>query len=489
MPPAPAPAAPAAAAAAPSAPAPGLLDDWRDAVVYFVVLDRFADGDAGNNVDVDISKKGHFHGGDAKGLTAHLDEIASLGVNALWITPIVRNTPGFVTGAGFPDWAYHGYWADDFLSLDPRFGNENDFKALVAACHARGIRVLLDVVYNHAGYESKYTKDPKTRGWFRTNEKGDCGTDDITSCVAGLPDFRTEDPEVAKYLLDAQIAWAKRLGVDGFRLDTVKHVAHDFWTEHRKRTRAEIGPDFFLVGEVWGGDPQVLDPWFERDEMDAGFDFSFQGNAIAFVEGRGRAVAFDRYLKSRERVRPGYLLSHYLSSHDVPGGLYQLGGNVELFRLAAVLQMTVAGIPQVYYGEEVARAGGDWPENRSDMPWGERGVLPGKGLPRNEALRADYVKLVSIRKAHPALRRGTHEGLFTTGDGYAFLRRDAESKSAVAVAVNRGSEPVTITFLAPAEWGGAAPKELFAGLAFTFTEGFVSIPLPPRSAAILAPGT
>ena len=468
--------------------APPLLDDWRDAVLYFVVLDRFADGDLASNVDVDPTKKGYFHGGDAKGLIAQLDEIASLGVNALWITPIVKNTPGFVTGAGFPDWAYHGYWADDFLSLDPRFGREDDFIALVEACHARGIRVLLDVVYNHAGYESRYTKDPATRGWFRTNEKGDCGSDDVTSCVAGLPDFRTEDPEVARYLLDAQIAWAKRFGVDGFRLDTVKHVAHDFWTEHRRRTREEVGKGFFLLGEVWGGDAQVLDPWFERDEMDAGFDFAFQGNALAFVEGRGRAIAFDRYLKSREKVRPGYLLSHFLSSHDVPGGLFQLGGDVPLFRLAAVLQMTTAGIPTIYYGEEVARPGGDWPENRSDMPWGEKGVRPGAGLPRNEALRADYVKLVSIRKTFPALRRGTHEGLVTQGDGYVFLRRDAAAKDAVAVAVNRGAKPAAVTFPAPAEWGGATPKELFGGLAVTLAEGSVSLTLPPRGAAILAPG-
>ena len=99
------------------------------------------------------------------------------------------------------------------------------------------------------------------------------------------------------------------------------------------------------------------------------------------------------------------------------------------------------------------------------------------------------MKLVAIRKAQPALRRGTHEGLVTDGDGYVFLRRDPESKSAVAVAVNRGSAPVTVTFLAPAEWHGSAPKDLFGGLTFTFMEGFVSIQLPPRSAAILAPGT
>ena len=482
--PVPSPAVPAVAAA----PAPPLLTDWRDAVLYFAVLDRFADGDPANDADVDVTKKGTFHGGDANGLVAHIDEIASLGVNALWVTPVVRNIPGFVTGAGFPDWAYHGYWADDFLSLDPRFGSEDDFRALVAACHARGIRVLLDVVYNHAGYESKYTKDPRTKTWFRTNEKGDCGTDDVTSCVAGLPDFRTEDPEVAKYLLDAQIGWAKRLGVDGFRLDTVKHVAHDFWTEHRRRTREEVGKGFFLLGEVWGGDPQVLDPWFERDEMDAGFDFAFQGNALAFVEGRGRTLAFDRYLKSREKVRSGYLLAHFLSSHDVPGGLFALGGNVELFRLAAVLQMTTAGIPTIYYGEEVARAGGDWPENRSDMPWGAKDVKPGKGLPRNEALRADYVKLVAIRKAQPALRRGTHQGLVTQGDGYVFLRRDAGSKSAVAVAVNRGEAPVPVSFPLPEEWGGATPMDLFGGLPVAVDGGTVTFTLPPRSAAVVAPG-
>ncbi|CAG0927431.1 partial alpha-amylase, partial [Planctomycetaceae bacterium] len=228
--------------------------------------------------------------------------------------------------------------------------------------------------------------------------------------------------------------------------------------------------------------------WFTRDEMDAGFDFAFQGNALAFVEGRGRAVAFDRYLKSREKVRPGYLLSHFLSSHDVPGGLFQLAGDVELFRLAAVLQMTTAGVPTIYYGEEVGRPGGDWPENRSDMPWGERGVKPGAGLPRNEALRADYVKLVSIRKAFPALRRGTHEGLVTQGDGYAFLRRDAASADAVAVAVNRAAEPVPITFSAPVEWGGQAPRDHLGDLAVTLSEGSVSLTLPPRSAAILAPG-
>jgi glycosidase len=455
----PAPASPPATAA----PAPAPPRHWADEILYFVVVDRFADGDESNNVAVDTTAQGAFHGGDLKGLRQQLDELSSLGVTALWITPVVKNIDSFVTGAGFPDWGYHGYWADDFQKLDPRFGTEEDLRALVEACHQRGLRVLLDVVYNHPGYNSRYLRLPETKGWLRSEERGTCGDDDVTSCLSGLPDFKTELPEVAKYLLDAQIAWAKRSGVDGFRLDTVKHVGHAFWKEHRRRTREEVGKDFFLLGEVWGGDAESLDPWFSGDEMDGGFDFGFQGNTIAFVLGRGRVIAFDRYLKSRHKVRPGYHLAHFLSSHDVPGALHQLEGDVKRFSLAAVLQLTTVGIPTLYYGEEVARPGGDWPANRSDMPWGERDVKPGAGKPRNESLRKLYQKLTSIRRAHPALSRGTHQGLSTDGDLYVFLRHEAESGDAVMVAINRGQEPAKVSLPWPAPWGGTAAEDLLNG--------------------------
>jgi alpha-amylase len=272
--------------------------------------------------------------------------------------------------------------------------------------------------------------------------------------------------------------------VDGFRLDTVKHVDHPFWQEHRRRLRAEVGPTFFLLGEVWGGDREVLDPWFAGDELDAGFDFGFQGSALAFVEGRGRTVAFDRYLASRARVRPGHHLAHYLSSHDVPGALFQLGGRRDLFRLAAVLALTARGIPVVYYGEEVGRPGGDWPANRSDMPWGERDVLPGKGLPRDEALRADYRKLIGIRRAHPALSRGTHQGLATDGDPYVFARREAASGDVVVVAVNRGERTGTATFAEPPEWGGAEVRDLLGAAPIRRAGGRVEVEVRGRDAAV-----
>lgn len=480
---------PSVRAAPPAAPGAAVSvtpqQSWADSVLYFVIVDRFADGDAANNRNVDRSAKGTFHGGDLAGLRAQLDEIASLGATAIWITPVVRNIDGFVTGAGFPDWGYHGYWADDFTRIDPRFGTEAELKALVDDCHRRGMKVLLDVVYNHAGYESHYLKDPVMKRWLRSEALGTCGQDDLTSCVAGLPDFKTELPEVATWLLDRQIEWAKRSGVDGFRLDTVKHVAHDFWQQHRQRTRAEVRPDFFLLGEVWGGDPQVLDPYFASDEMDGGFDFAFQGNVLSFVQGRGRVVAFDRYLKSREKTRAGYLMSHFLSSHDVPGALFQLQGDKALFRLAVVLQMTSAGIPLVYYGEEVGRLGGDWPDNRSDMPWGARDVLPGAGLERDEALRADYRKLIAIRRAHPALWRGVHTGLVTEKDLLVFKQEDAASGDVVIVAINRGGEAATASVPVPATWQTCDVGDAWRGVPVVRVGDSLEMPLPPREGAVV----
>lgn len=471
----------------PPPPTPLLDDDWSDEVLYFVILDRFADGDPDNDRNVDLGAKGTFHGGDLAGLTRHLDEIADLGVTALWITPVVQQIPGYVTGAGFPDWAYHGYWADDFYALDPRFGTEAELADLVRSAHDRGMKVLLDVVYNHPGYDSRYTEDPRTRHWLRTEDQGNCGNDDLTRCLAGLPDFRTELPEVREYLLGAHLPLAARVGLDGFRLDTVKHVEHDFWRQHREAVDQQLGEDFFLLGEVWGGDARVLDPWFETGELDAGFDFGFQGSALAFVQGRGRPVAFNAYLEKRHETREGHLLAHYLSSHDVPGALYQLEGDVELFRLAALLQMTTWGLPTIYYGEEVGRLGGDWPENRSDFPWGPRDVRPGAGEPRNEALRDDYQRLIAIRRGHPALWRGGHQGLPGGDDLLVFARRDEATGQTVVVAVNRGDAPATAAFPPPADWTDGA-HDLWNDEPVTPTGGEVRVEVPPRDARILAAG-
>lgn len=458
--------------------------DWSDAIIYFVLVDRFADGDADNNLDHQPDNPGGWHGGDLKGLTGQLDEIAELGATAIWINPVQTQIDiglpvDAIREAGvnewFEHWGFHGYWMDDFTAVDPHFGSEADLSALVEAAHERGMKVLLDVVYNHSGYGSRYTTDPAFEGWVRP-EQVNCDADPVRCQVGGLPDFRTEQDEVADYLLEANLGLAARTGIDGFRLDTAKHVTHEFWQSHRRRTAVELGEDFFLLAEVWGGSAEVMDPYFESDEVDAGFDFTFRGSCRDFVEGRMRAIAYSAYLERRHRVRDGYHLAHYLSSHDEPLFLHELGGDEARFRLCVATQMATLGIPVIYYGEEVGRTGSVWPTNRNDMPWGDRDVEPGAGVPRDEALRDWYQRLIALRRAHPALSRGSYTRLHADGDLLVFRREDAGSGDSAVVAVNRGRAPAEV-IVEPAGWSGGVVDGLSGEAAAITAEGLrVQVP-------------
>lgn len=487
------------AGAAPSALAQQSQRQWGDEVLYFVLVDRFADGDPANNTRVQRRNPGGWHGGDLKGLTQRLDELQDLGVTALWINPVqLQQRSGMPAQApakmGIPEFtheAFHGYWIADFEKVDPRFGTEADLKALVDAAHARGIKVLLDVVYNHTGYLSEYAERRTASGekWVRVGE-GNCEVDAITCAVGGLPDLKTEIPEIRDHLLAANIGLAKRTGIDGFRLDTYKHVSSAFWAEHRRRTRAELGQGFFLLAEYWGGTAQGLDGFFERDEVDSGFDFSFKGSCEGWVQGRGRSVAYGAYLRSRHQVRKGYVLAHYLSSHDEPMALGDLGGDKERFKVCAALQMASLGMPVIYYGEEVARGGHEWPLNRNDMPWGDRDIQPGKGVARDEAMRSFYKQHIALRKQHAALRRGDYQLLMQPQDAaLAFARRDAASGDLVVVLANRDDKPVEADVALPVGWPADAKsaRDLLGGAAVAADGGRLKLTLPPKTVRFLAP--
>lgn len=470
--------------------------DWSAEIVYFVLVDRFADGDPANNARVERGNPGGYHGGDLKGLTEQLDELEDLGVTALWISPVQRQmTEGLYAQAPpklkipeFKHWGFHGYWIDDFTAMEPQFGTIDELKNLVDAAHKRGIKVLLDVVYNHPGYLSTYQgrKAESGESWIRVGE-GNCEVDAIKCRVGGLPDFRTELPEVRQYLLKANIDLAKRTGIDGFRLDTYKHVETEFWLEHRKLTREQLGSGFFLLAEYWGGTAASLDGFFSRDEIDSGFDFSFKGSCESFVLGRGRAVAFGSYLRSRHQVRPGYLLAHYLSSHDEPMALGNLEGDKDRFRLCAAIQMASLGMPVIYYGEEVARGGHEWPLNRNDMPWGSRDILPGKGIERDEGMREFYKKLIRVRKEHPALRRGDYTLLTQPQDAaLAFARHDPASGDQVLVLANREDRVLPVDVALPDAMTAAALSDRLTEQRVVPSDGRLKLEMAPKSVRIIA---
>jgi alpha-amylase len=345
------------------------------------------------------------------------------------------------------------------------------------------------VVVNHAGYVNSYTARRTASGepWMRVGE-GNCEVDALTCAVGGLPDFRTEIAEVHDYVIDANIALARRSGLDGFRLDTYKHVESAVWLEHRRRTRAQLGNGFFLLAEHWGGTAQSLDAFFARDEVDAGFDFSFKGSCEAWVSGRGRTVAYAAYLRNRHQVRPGYVLAHYLSSHDEPMMLGNLQGDLQRFRLCVALQMASLGMPVVYYGEEVARGGHEWPFNRNDMPWGERDILPGRGVARDEGMRTWYRQLIRLRLSHPALRRGDYTMLTQPADSVlAFMRRDAASGDAVIVLANREDQAIAADIALPPAWTARAARDRLSDQAATLIEGRLRFELAPKSVRIVVP--
>jgi alpha-amylase len=469
--------------------------DWSGEVLYFVLLDRFADGDSSNNVKVQRSNPGGYHGGDLKGLTQQLDELSDLGVTALWINPVQRQMPEPMYAQapaklGIPEfqhYGFHGYWIEDFEAMEPHFGSVADLKHLVDEAHKRGIKVLLDVVYNHSGYNSRYSERKTAAGeaWLRTAE-GNCEVDAITCRVGGLPDFKTEIPEVREYLLQANIKLAKQTGVDGFRLDTYKHVETDFWLEHRKRTRADLSQDFFLLAEYWGGTASSLDAFFARDEVDSGFDFSFKGSCESFANGRGRAVAFASYLGKRHAIRKGYQVAHYLSTHDEPMALANLGGDKAKFRMCVAIQMTSIGIPVIYYGEEVGRGGSEWPTNRNDMPWGERDIYPGHGIARDESLRDFYKSLLRVRKEHPALTLGNYTLLSSPQEKLvAYLRADLVSSDQVLVLANREPDGFLADYPVPEAWVGKQIVDALSGAPVQIEVGRIKLDMAPVSVRIL----
>jgi glycosidase len=392
-------------------------DIWKRDVIYFVMLDRFADGDRSNNRGVDINNPLAFHGGDLKGLADNLGEIADLGATAVWLSPIVKQVGPIESDEGTFH-GHHGYWADSFTEIDPRYGTEADLKHLVGIAHSMGMKVILDVVYNHVGYDAEWTKTKPE--WLRQGDQ--CGGDAITLCLAGLPDLRTELHDVREHLFEAHIGLAERTGLDGFRLDTVKHISHEFWQEHRDQVRKRLGPDFLLLGEVWDADKYLAEPYFENDELDAITDFGFRDRTLKFLSGVSDAKRYSRYFLKRHNVADGKLLAPFLSNHDMPMLLAMLRGDKEKLKLAATLLFTSQGLPVLAWGEEIGRNGGLWPDNREDMDWGDRIDLPNANSYRDDDLKRHFQGLVQLRHSLPELASNATEIVHADGRSLAFTR-------------------------------------------------------------------
>lgn len=377
--------------------------DWDEAVVYFMMTDRFFDGNESNNTasgaDTYGKNPGLYHGGDFAGVTAKLDYLQDLGVNTIWITPVVENIKGVaVTDEGSKDVpynaAYHGYWASDFTKLNPTMGTTEEFKTMISEAHKRGMRIMVDIVVNHAGYGTESTFADMLRD--KSVSEGD-----IKSWQSGLPDFATEKADVRAKLVEWQTSWMKDYGVDYFRVDTVKHVDSTTWAALKNST-TEVNPSFKMIGEYYGAGYASNGSTLGSGQMDADLDFDFNDQATSFVSGNISSV--EKFLSARNSaLNNAYMTGQFLSSHDedgfkaslINGKGYTEDEATSAALVAATLQLTAKGIPVIYYGEEVGLSGlNNYPyqTNRYDMDFSK--------ATKDNVTYQHYKNLLSIRNAY-----------------------------------------------------------------------------------------
>lgn len=455
--------------------------DWDESVIYFMVTDRFFDGNESNNTASGAKTYGKdnaglYHGGDFAGITQKLDYLEDLGINTIWITPIVENIPGVtVTDTGKEDVpynaAYHGYWASDFTKLNPTLGTEEEFQTLIDQAHNRGIRIMVDIVVNHAGYDTDFGD------MIRSGDDIVSGSDQKDS-LSNLPDFRTEDPAVSAQLVKWQTQWVKDFGIDYFRVDTVKHVENDTWAE-LKNALTEVDSDFKMIGEYAGGGYASNGNTLGTGEMDSDLDFDFNDQATNFVKGNISSV--ESFLTSRNSVLNNtYMTGQFLGSHDEDGFKKKLldGGMAEdaataASMVAASLQITAKGQPVIYYGEEIGQTGlNNYPyqTNRYDFDWSI--------VSNDNKTYQHYKKMLSIRNAYTdVFARGDRKTILASDEnGYDIVSRSYKgTKLYVGLNIKDVAQTVEIPI---SENNGTVLKDLYSGKTYTVSNGKIKVIIP-----------
>lgn len=413
-----------------------ITPDWvQEAIFYQIFPDRFAR--SGRLGGMNLQPWGaaptfhKYQGGDLWGVIEHLDHIQALGVSAIYFCPVFQSASN------------HRYHTHDYTQVDPMLGGNEALRALVDEAHARGMKVVLDGVFNHSsrgffqfndlleqGQDSAYVDWFHPQGW-PLHPYDDAKPANYAAWWGNraLPKFNTNNPAVREFLWGVAEHWI-RFGIDGWRLDVPNEIDDDsFWQEFRRRVKA-INPEAYIVGEIWGDAHR----WLRGDQFDAVMNYHFTRPCLAFFgaktldhpmnekSGTGHvdpmnAEAFaQRMLEVTRMYHPDIVRVqlNLLGSHDTARFLTAVGGDATAFRLASIFQMTYVGAPCIYYGDEIGLPGGPDPDCRRAFPWDERQW----DVQTLELLR----KLTAIRKATPALQKGDFQVLHAQNEQVVFVR-------------------------------------------------------------------
>jgi len=455
------------------------VPQWVEGTVFYQIFpDRFENGDKSNDPEGTIAWDGdpaHYNwfGGDAAGVVKRMGHLKSLGVNGVYINPVMTANSN------------HRYDPCDYFKVDPSFASNDEFVDMVAKLDRSGIRVVLDQIYDHCGtkfapfvdvlknqekskfkdyffiksYPVEVRQKPPYEGWFGTE---------------WMPKLNLKQPDLKKYLLDSTTFWMKQARLSGWRLDVADEVPEWFWREFRQHVKA-INPKAWIVGEVWGDARR----WLSGDQWDASMNYPFRAHCLAFI-AKGTAKP-SHFLNGLMQVWNLYVPQvsrnqlNMLSSHDTARFLTEAGGDRRLQKLAVAVQMTWPGAPSIYYGEELGMEGKHDPDNRRGMRWDL--------ADESNDMLAWYKKLIQLRRNSPIIMKGKPRPVMAfDNEGVAVYAVDYQGQTVMTL-INRSEKTHRLNFSTGSNC--AAWRDMLSGELTSQSGGTVDLSIPPMSARIL----
>jgi len=504
----------------------------QDDVIYLIMPDRFANGDPTNDEPAeapgshDRSKPRAYHGGDLRGIQNHLQYLKDLGVTTLWLTPVVKN------GAAQD---YHGYGAVDLYAVDPHLGALKDYQDLVAGAHKQGMKILFDAVPNHVGPKHPWVSNPPLPDWFHgtlkhhldsnpplkedfygKTRRWPIGNDPFELLIDPhapgkmkrnltegwffgiLPDLNTENPVVEQYLLQNSIWWAEVSGLDGYRVDTFPYVGRKFWENWHGGLHRSY-PYLTTIGEVFHPDPAVTSFFAggvrRYDGIDSRlstlFDFPLFFALRDVLLGNAPVGRITDVLRQDSLYPHSEMLVPFFANHDVPRFASAEGSSPAKLKLAFGLTLTLRGIPEIYYGDEIGMPGGGDPDNRRDFPGGWIGdsndAFTQSGRAREQQEIFSYVQaLLRLRREHPALRGGQLWHLASDESSYVFVRESEEESVIVAFNNSEKARELGIPLTDTPAQRAASISLLFGAASADLAENELHLRMPAQSISIFA---
>ncbi len=486
-------------------------------VIYLLMPDRFANGDPKNDSHpmmlevADRSNPSGRHGGDIKGIVDHLPYIKDLGVTAIWINPLLENNNKAFT--------YHGYAITDFYKVDPRYGSNSDYVNLVESAHQQGIKVIMDMVFNHCGINHWFINDLPMKGWIhefeeftRSNFRAETLTDPYVAEIdkekmlqgwfdTNMPDLDQRNPYLKNYLIQNSIWWIEYSGIDGIRMDTQPYPYKEMMSEWGKRVLREY-PYVNIVGEAWM-QKESMTAYYQKDaKLGNGYNSNIPSitdfplyNAItkAFTEPEGWSEGMARlyYVLAQDFL---YTNSRYnlifTDNHDLNRFYSSINKDFDAFRMAMSFLFTTRGIPAIYYGTEFLMEGEEQKghgEIRKDFPGGWAGdtvnlfTAQGRNQQQNEAF--NYVQnLLKWRATNDAVKYGTLKHYIPENGVYVYFREYNNQRVMVMLNNSQTSQSIQTARFKESLRGVIHGRNVISGKPFTFRN---SILLEPRSALII----